>query len=402
MGATVEATTHPAAATKTDEHTLFDTNTAGGTGGTVGNSLAGLVGENDDDAWSQPKEPYVGMRFDTLEGAKEHYNAYALQLGFSIKMNTARRTGATRMLVKQQFVCNKFRKPTEDDGGVEKPPVLDKIVDQAEHVDEDHDIVFLDDERRMMHIMSDFYGTELIVPYGTKHITNLKTMLNKDATKEGDMIETVAYFKDQQKDDPDLFYKIKYDEEDRVENIFWVDGAARKAYVEAYHDCISFDTTYMTNMYNMPFALFIGINRHGQLFMLGCGFVRQEMASSFDWLFETFLEAMNGIAPTNIITDQDIAMAQSIKKMFPTSVHHCCRWHIMKKAQEKLGSMLVRNPGLSRDFNECVDFSLTPEEFETGWNALLLKYEVYPNQEWVVKYGSRSYYVTCEPSVEDN
>ena len=50
---------------------------------------------------------------------------------------------------------------------------------------------------RMMHIMSDFYGTELIVPYSTKHITNLKTLLNKDDTKEGDMIETVAYFKDQ-------------------------------------------------------------------------------------------------------------------------------------------------------------------------------------------------------------
>ena len=118
-----------------------------------------------------------------------------------------------------------------------------------------------------MHIMSDFYGTELIVPYGTKHITNLKTLLNKDDTKEGDMIETVAYFKDQQREDPDFFYKIKYDEEDRVENIFWVDGAARKAYVESYHDCISFDTTYMTNMYNMPFAPFIGINRHGQSFM---------------------------------------------------------------------------------------------------------------------------------------
>ena len=47
----------------------------------------------------------------------------------------------------------------------------------------------------MMHIMSDFYGTELIVPYGTKHITNLKTLLNKDDTKEGDMIKTVAYLK---------------------------------------------------------------------------------------------------------------------------------------------------------------------------------------------------------------
>lgn len=69
---------------QTEGYTLDDTTTVGDTA-----ALLGLVGaDNDDEAWSQPKEPYVGMRFDTLEGAKEHYNAYALQLGFSIKMNT--------------------------------------------------------------------------------------------------------------------------------------------------------------------------------------------------------------------------------------------------------------------------------------------------------------------------
>ncbi|XBI92631.1 hypothetical protein VPH35_029645 [Triticum aestivum] len=45
---------------------------------------------------------------------------------------------------------------------------------------------------RMMHIMSDYYGTELIVPYGTKHNLNLTSELNKNAMKEGDMNETVA------------------------------------------------------------------------------------------------------------------------------------------------------------------------------------------------------------------
>ena len=44
----------------------------------------------------------------------------------------------------------------------------------------------------MMHIMSDYYGTELIVPYGTKHNLNLTSELNKNAMKEGDMNETVA------------------------------------------------------------------------------------------------------------------------------------------------------------------------------------------------------------------
>ncbi|BAT05397.1 Os08g0410950, partial [Oryza sativa Japonica Group] len=53
------------------------------------------------------------------------------------------------------------------------------------------------------------------------------------------------------------------DKEDRVQNIFRVDGAARKAYKD-YKDYISFDYTYMTNMYNMPCAPFIRINRYGQ------------------------------------------------------------------------------------------------------------------------------------------
>ncbi|KAE8802213.1 Protein FAR-RED ELONGATED HYPOCOTYL 3 [Hordeum vulgare] len=75
------------------------------TGGTLAN---GFGDENDDEAWSQPKEPHVGMRFDTLEGAKNHYNSYSLQIGFSIKMNTSRKAAKTRELIKQQFVCNKF------------------------------------------------------------------------------------------------------------------------------------------------------------------------------------------------------------------------------------------------------------------------------------------------------
>ena len=133
---------------ETDGHTLDGTDAAGDTSVTVGNGLTGFGAENDEEAWSQPKEPHVGMRFDTLEGAKEHYNAYALQIGFSIKMNTSRKAVKTGVLIKQQFVCNKFRKPEADDGGAEKIPVLDDIVEQTKDDDEDEDIVFLDDDNK--------------------------------------------------------------------------------------------------------------------------------------------------------------------------------------------------------------------------------------------------------------
>ncbi|KAE8772536.1 Protein FAR-RED ELONGATED HYPOCOTYL 3 [Hordeum vulgare] len=106
----------------TDVHTLDGTGTVGDTGGTNLNELSGFEGENGDEAWSKPKEPYLGMRFDTMEGAKQHYNGYALQLGFSIQIDTSRRSSDTHQLIKQQFVCNKFRKPKEADGGVEIIP----------------------------------------------------------------------------------------------------------------------------------------------------------------------------------------------------------------------------------------------------------------------------------------
>jgi hypothetical protein len=72
----------------------------------------------------------------------------------------------------------------------------------------------------------------------------------------------LQHFEEIKKDDPKFFYRYTLDADDRVENIFWVDGSAREVY-KLYHDCISFDTTFMTNKYNMSCAPFIKINRFG-------------------------------------------------------------------------------------------------------------------------------------------
>ena len=72
----------------------------------------------------------------------------------------------------------------------------------------------------------------------------------------------------------------------------------------------------MTNIYEMPCTPFIGINRHGQTFQLGCAFIRNEKVATYEWLFVTFLEAMDGKAPLNIITDQDAAMRATICTVF--------------------------------------------------------------------------------------
>ena len=80
---------------------------------------------------------FIGMRFDTIAGARAHYNAYALGLGFSIKSNTSKRAPRIRVLEKQQFVCNKHRAPkTEKEIQKEK---VNAVVDKVSHVQLDSD-----------------------------------------------------------------------------------------------------------------------------------------------------------------------------------------------------------------------------------------------------------------------
>lgn len=154
---------------------------------------------------------------------------------------------------------------------------------------------------RIMQLMTEFYGSAQLVPYETKQVSNFRSTIHK-IQKFKDMQETLDHFRSLKEQDPDFFYKIKLDDNHTVQNLFWVDSAARHAYREAYSDCISFDATYMTNMYGMLFTPFIGINRHCQTFQLGCAFLRNEKTDSYEWLSRTFLEAMDGKAPLNIIT----------------------------------------------------------------------------------------------------
>ena len=60
-----------------------------------------------------------------------------------------------------------------------------------------------------------------------------------------------------------------------LRNVFWADARSRTAYQE-FGDVITFDTTYLTNKYDMPFAPFIGVNHHGQSTLLGCGLISSE------------------------------------------------------------------------------------------------------------------------------
>jgi transposase-like protein len=134
-----------------------------------------------------------------------------------------------------------------------------------------------------------------------------------------------------------FYFEMDLDDKCRLRNVFWADARSRAVY-EDFGDVIIFDTTYLTNRYEMPFAPFMGVNHHGQSILFGAALISSENTETFVWLFKTWLKCMNGRSPKAIITDQDRAMKNAINIIFPNAHHRLCLWHILKKIPDKFGS----------------------------------------------------------------
>ncbi|XP_024033677.1 protein FAR1-RELATED SEQUENCE 5-like [Citrus clementina] len=78
---------------------------------------------------------------------------------------------------------------------------------------------------------------------------------------EGDAAAIQKYFQKMQAENDGFFFSLDLDEEGWLNNVFWADPRSRAAYKD-FGDVVTFDTTYLTNKYDMPFAPFVGVNHH--------------------------------------------------------------------------------------------------------------------------------------------
>lgn len=88
----------------------------------------------------------------------------------------------------------------------------------------------------------------------------------------------------------------------------------------------------------MIFGPFTGVDNHHSCVTFASCLIAKEDIPSFEWVFTTFLKAMDGKEPTSLITDQDPAMKVAIENVFKESKHRYCMWHIMRKMTDKLGN----------------------------------------------------------------
>ncbi|XP_022893072.1 protein FAR1-RELATED SEQUENCE 5-like [Olea europaea var. sylvestris] len=174
---------------------------------------------------------------------------------------------------------------------------------------------------------------------------------------------------------------------------FWADNRYRQSYRE-FGDAVTFDTTYLTNKYDMPFVPFVGVNHHGQSTLLSYGLLSNEDTGTFAWLFRTSLECMHGQAPNAIIADQDRAMQNAIQITLLNTKHRWCLWHIMKKLPEKFGYHIEKS-SIFYAIHGLVYDAENVQEFERGWRSMLDMYDLHDNAWLSGVYENRGRWVPC-------
>ncbi|RVW94149.1 Protein FAR1-related sequence 5 [Vitis vinifera] len=146
-----------------------------------------------------------------------------------------------------------------------------------------------------------------------------------------------------------------------------------------FGDVLAFDTTYMTNAYKKPLVMLVGVNHHHQTVVFGCALLIDESVGTYEWVLETFLDAMMNKKPISVVTDGDKAMRKAIKKVLPDTCHRLCSWHLQRNAFTN-----VHIKDFSSIFARCMFMRGNEEEFEKVWHEMVANLGLNENR-WVTE-----------------
>lgn len=153
----------------------------------------------------------------------------------------------------------------------------------------------------IMRIFRKLRGSSSNVTFKKRVLSNMKQE-ERWRKKNTDIDCTLKFVEQLQIKNAGVCYKLETDATNTMLSIFWTHARSKLDY-RMYGQVISFDTTYSTNRYNMPFAPIIGINGHAKIIVFGWALLKDQSVETFHWLFDTFIEAMDWKKPDLILTD---------------------------------------------------------------------------------------------------
>ncbi|RVX10646.1 Protein FAR1-related sequence 5 [Vitis vinifera] len=296
------------------------------------------------------------MEFSSVDEAEEFYNLFAKVTGFSVRKDDVKRDKNQNIVSLTRVGCEAtFRIGFNKQ--MNKWVVKEFMVDHNHPLVEQKNVQFLRSHRviknadkaqlnamrgvgigtsQIMDYMVQQSGGYNNVGFTKKDLYNHVDADRRVHLRDGDAEGALAYLCGKSEMDPSFYYKYNVDEDNHLANLFWADS---------------------TN----------------------------ESVSTYTWVLETFLDAMNNKKPLSVITDGDKAMRKAIKRIFPDSCHRLCAWHIQRNAFTN-----VHVKDFTNHFSKCMFMEGTVEEFECAWNDMLEMFNLH-GHKWVTDiYAKRS------------
>jgi hypothetical protein len=110
-------------------------------------------------------------------------------------------------------------------------------------------------------------SADSVVPIRKQSVKNLCARMAQEDIQD-DMKKTMELLGKMKEGDPDLEVRFKTDREGRIEAMIWCTGKNQRDF-RHFGDVVTFDATYRTNLYNLPFGIFVGVNNHYQTIIFG-------------------------------------------------------------------------------------------------------------------------------------
>ncbi|KAL4588735.1 hypothetical protein LXL04_001630 [Taraxacum kok-saghyz] len=339
-------------------------------------------------------ESILGKVFDKPDDAYNFYNDYAFLHGFGIRKDDTIKNTTTNEAYRKMYVCNK-----EGFKRLEKNASIGNEKNGVETLEPD--------AKQCFELQNKRTGSGLR-PCQVKKAVNAMKPSNEPAVTSKQCVDVLSeqrkehrgrefyglikHFQDKALLDNDQYFLVDICSDGFPRNMFWADGRSKDAYTK-FGDVVVFDVTYMTNKFMFPFATFVGVNHHGQSIIFGGALLENEKEETFEWLFEHFLKCMFSKYLNAINTDQDKAIGNAIKKVFPNSQHRFCTWHIKRHELEHLRTYITSYSDFQESYRRWLK-SDTIEEFEATWDVIRGKHKV-ENGSWLSDmYTQRKHWVT--------
>ncbi|KAJ8751776.1 hypothetical protein K2173_025962 [Erythroxylum novogranatense] len=370
----------------------------------------------------QPLPPTVGLEFNSFDEAYNFYNIYAKQQGFGVRVSNSWFRSKRKERYRAKLSCSSagFKKKSEANNPRPETRtgcpamIVIRLVDSKRwrivEVELEHNHLvspqikrFYKSHKKMI-IASrkahpppepvieirtiKLYRTALMDVACNEHssVGERESITHVDHSKhlelkEGDALAVYNYFCRMKLTNPNFFYLIDFDESGHLKNVFWADARSRTA--TRYCDVVFIDTSCLANKYEIPLISFMGVNRHGQSVLLGCGFLGHESTEYYVWIFTVWLRCMQGHCPQVIITDQSKSLQCAVSEVFPKARHCYSAWFIMQRLPERLGG-LRGYEAIRKQLNSAVYRSLKIAEFEISWDCMIRQHRLGDNK-WLQK-----------------